>query len=155
VCVTRRFDLDATVNAPARARHLVRAELAAVLEPVPELSETVADVELMVSELVSNAVKAGPTPVTLGLDVHHDHLYLSVRDLEPQQPVVLDPAPGDTHGRGLRIVAVLASTWGVRADPAGGKTVWAELPVPAAAGATLVCDGGVTRGSAPGPPAVL
>jgi anti-sigma regulatory factor (Ser/Thr protein kinase) len=140
VCVSRRFDLEATADAPANARHFVRDQLVTILEDVPGLPELRADVELLVSELVSNAVKASPAPVTLGMDVHHHWLGLTVHDGAPEEPVMLDPDPADTHGRGLRIVTVLADAWGVEGDPAGGKTVWVRVPLPAAAAATLTCE---------------
>jgi len=130
VCVSRRFDLSVTADAPAQARHLAHTELAEVLAPGPAAAEAVADVELLVSELVSNAVKTGAAPVTLGLDIHHDWLGLSVHDRDPGWPVMLDPDPADTHGRGLRIVQALTEAWGVEPASDGGKTVWVRVPLP-------------------------
>jgi anti-sigma regulatory factor (Ser/Thr protein kinase) len=140
VCVSRRFEFDSGSDAPSFARRFARTELCALLAPAPEVSETVGDVELMVSELVSNAVKASTAPVTLGLEVHHKWLGVTVHDDGPEEPVMRNPDPSEAHGRGLRIIAVLAETWGVRPDPAGGKAVWLRVPLPVAATDHLECD---------------
>jgi Histidine kinase-like ATPase domain len=140
VCVSRRFEIDSTSNAPALARRYARTELAALLVGGSELAEAVGDVELLVSELVSNAVKASAAPVLVGLEVHHKWLGLMVHDDDPADPVVMPPDPAQTHGRGLRIVSILAEAWGVRRDPAGGKTVWLRLRLPVATTDHLLCD---------------
>lgn len=140
MCVTRRFEIDSTSNAPALARQCARTELATLLDDGPEAAETVNDVELLVSELVSNAVKASAAPVRVGLEVHHKWLGVMVHDDDPADPVVLYPDPAQTHGRGLRIVSILAEAWGVRRDPAGGKTVWLRLLLPVAATDHLRCE---------------
>jgi Histidine kinase-like ATPase domain len=140
VCVTRRIEIDSTSNAPALARRYARTQLTALLAPGPELTETVGDVELLVSELVSNAVKASAAPVSLGLEVHHKWLGLMVHDDDPTDPIVQYPEPADTHGRGLRIVAILAQDWGVLREPGDGKTVWLRLPLPLASTDHLRCE---------------
>jgi anti-sigma regulatory factor (Ser/Thr protein kinase) len=139
VCVARRFELDPTSDAPAHARRLVCSELADLLAAAPGVSDTLSDVELVVSELVSNAVKATVQPITLGIQVHHKWLGMSVHDDEPAEPVLLDPAPGDTHGRGLQIVSALAREWGVRPEPGDGKTVWVRLALPAGSSEAFDC----------------
>jgi hypothetical protein len=53
-------------------------------------------------------------------------VHLSVRDASPARPIVRDDSPSATSGRGLRLIAALASEWGVELE-ADGKTVWAVL----------------------------
>src|SRR5690242_14988941 len=111
VCISRRSEFAPNSDAPSFARRFTRTELASVLTPTPDVPEMLGDVELMVSELVSNAVKASVRPVTLGLEVHHKWLGVVVHDDGPETPVLRNPDPADPHGRGLRIVAVLAESW--------------------------------------------
>jgi anti-sigma regulatory factor (Ser/Thr protein kinase) len=138
--VSRCVEVDPASDAPSYARHFARAQLTELLTGVAGVAETIGDVELLVSELVSNAVKASAGPVTLGVQVHHTWLDITVHDDNPYEPVVLDPDPGDIHGRGLQIVTVLAEDWGVQSQPADGKTVWVRLPLPAGATADLTCE---------------
>ena len=50
-------------------------------------------------------------------------------DQSTQQPVLRQAGPDDETGRGLAIVTALASDWGVRHHPEGGKTIWAACAV--------------------------
>ena len=84
--------------------------------------------ELVVSELVGNAVEHGGGGTEIALTLVRDTLRIDVIDGNPEQPVMLSPAPIEDRHRGLLIVAALSSRWGT--EPLGnGKTVWAELPV--------------------------
>jgi anti-sigma regulatory factor (Ser/Thr protein kinase) len=83
--------------------------------------------ELVVSELVGNAVQHGDGVVALGLALESDTIRIEVADNSSELPVMLSPEPvGDRH-RGLLIVSAVSTDWGTRRD-AAGKTVWAELP---------------------------
>jgi anti-sigma regulatory factor (Ser/Thr protein kinase) len=87
--------------------------------------------ELVVSELVGNAVQHGDGIVALGLALESDAIRIEVADNSTELPMMLSPEPvGDRH-RGLLIVAAVSMDWGARRD-AAGKTVWAELPRAAA-----------------------
>ncbi|MFZ3560880.1 SpoIIE family protein phosphatase [Streptomyces sp. BH055] len=82
--------------------------------------------ELIVSELVSNAVRhARGGPVQLRL-VRSGTLLCEVEDTEHALPTLLNAGPGDEFGRGLRVVARLSRAWGT-SRTATGKTVWFEL----------------------------
>ena len=90
---------------------------------VPSLSS---DVALVVTELVSNAVRHAGTTVTLTLRPLVDGVRLEVADgtTRPLHPRSSDQdAEG---GRGLLLVDALSTRYGVQADP-NGKRVWAEL----------------------------
>ncbi|MDH6624602.1 serine phosphatase RsbU (regulator of sigma subunit)/anti-sigma regulatory factor (Ser/Thr protein kinase) [Streptomyces sp. LBL] len=85
--------------------------------------------ELMVSELVTNAVRHSHSrPVELRL-VRGDTLLCEVDDDDHDLPTLLDTGPGDEIGRGLRLVSTLAREWGTSRTKAG-KTVWFELRLP-------------------------
>lgn len=88
------------------------------------------DVLLVSSELVTNAVRATGS-VAVQLRIAGPSLYVEVWDGVPGVPEVR-PLDGDAEGgRGLRLVEALATRWGVCRPQAGGKVVWAELPLPA------------------------
>jgi anti-sigma regulatory factor (Ser/Thr protein kinase) len=108
---------------PAGARRAVRAALDGV-HP-----EVVSVAELLVSELVTNAlVHAGAEPfLTVTVDV--ETVRVEVADPDPNAALTARHA-GQTsaHGRGLAIVQALARSWGVERR-APGKVVWFELGV--------------------------
>ncbi|MFE0792845.1 ATP-binding SpoIIE family protein phosphatase [Streptomyces mutabilis] len=85
--------------------------------------------ELMVSELVTNAVRhAHARPVELRL-VRADTLLCEVDDDDHELPALSGAGPADETGRGLRVVSTLAREWGASRTRAG-KTVWFELTLP-------------------------
>jgi phosphoserine phosphatase RsbU/P len=86
--------------------------------------------ELLVSELATNAVIHGGTPFRLAVARHTSTVIVEVSDTGTGEVSVHDPAASDPHGRGLRIVARLAQSWGVHNNgPSLGKTVWFRLEV--------------------------
>lgn len=85
------------------------------------------DAALVLSELVTNALRAGGTTVTVQLQVWPGRLRVAVSDTAPGRPQVRHPGTHDTSGRGLQVVAALADDWGVIELDDGGKQVWAEL----------------------------
>ncbi len=82
----------------------------------------------MISELVTNAVIHGRSAVTVEVVVRHARLRVEVSDDGEGLPRVQPLDDAVPSGRGLRIVGVLASDWGV-ATNTRGKTVWFELTV--------------------------
>ncbi|MEV7287471.1 SpoIIE family protein phosphatase [Streptomyces sp. NPDC093252] len=94
------------------------------------------ELELLLTEVVTNALVHADSDVDVRLREYPDHLRVEVRDSDPRPPLlVADLGPGDTgdadaeSGRGMLIVDALASSWG--SSPAGrGKTTWFELGVP-------------------------
>ena len=88
-----------------------------------------ADAQLLVSELVSNAVLHARTPITVSLALEGDRLRIEVLDGtdDPPEPAAVSVAA--PSGRGLMIVDRLADRWGTDTR-SKGKVVWCEL-VPA------------------------
>ncbi|MGW8451128.1 ATP-binding protein [Streptomyces niveus] len=95
------------------------------------------DALLIVSELVTNAVKAAGPPRRADITAEHvfgvqlrldgTSLYVEVWDSGHETLTARTPAPDDEGGRGLLLVQTLATRWGTCRPPAGGKIVWAEL----------------------------
>ncbi|MER5204512.1 SpoIIE family protein phosphatase [Streptomyces sp. NPDC002825] len=111
-----------------RARELARAQLAAWdLEPLVDT------VELLVSELVTNALRYGEGEIRLRLLLDRT-LVCEVWDAGLVQPRRRRARDTDEGGRGLQLVGLLSSSWGSRRTPRG-KTVWFELALPDGEGA--------------------
>jgi anti-sigma regulatory factor (Ser/Thr protein kinase) len=85
------------------------------------------DLELVVSELVANAVEHGVGPITVALDRAPGVLRLEVRSATgSSEPRVLPATTEAGGGRGLALVAALADAWGWDVE-AGQTGVWAEF----------------------------
>jgi anti-sigma regulatory factor (Ser/Thr protein kinase) len=119
-----RFKLVAAPDAPHLARTLVSSVLI-----YWRLGHLIEDGKLVVSELVSNAIAAAPgREVRLGVDREQRAVRIGVQDVSDEEPVAGSPELMDTSGRGLFIVAALATDHGWHRVEAGGKVVWARLP---------------------------
>jgi CheY-like chemotaxis protein/anti-sigma regulatory factor (Ser/Thr protein kinase) len=116
-----RLELFASTAVVARARRFVQETLGNW-----GLERIAADAQLVVSELVTNAVVHAGSPSDLRVVAKPGVLRIEVGDdaqASPEPQEVHDAGPG---GRGLLIVSALSLAWGI--DPRnGGKVVWAEL----------------------------
>ncbi|MEV4036157.1 ATP-binding SpoIIE family protein phosphatase [Streptomyces umbrinus] len=107
-----------------RARAVVREQL-----HVWGLDSLVDSTELMVSELVTNAVRHSHSrPIELRL-VRGETLLCEVDDDDHTLPTLLSARTLDEFGRGMRVVSTLAREWGT-SRTSSGKTVWFELTLP-------------------------
>ncbi|MFI2346801.1 SpoIIE family protein phosphatase [Streptomyces sp. NPDC019443] len=106
-----------------RARELARAQLVAW-----NLEALVDTVELLVSELVTNALRYGEGEIRLRL-LRDRTLVCEVWDSGLVQPRRRRARDTDEGGRGLQLVGLLSAAWGSRRTPRG-KTVWFELALP-------------------------
>jgi GAF domain-containing protein len=87
----------------------------------------VEDVELVVSELVTNALLHGSAPVVLRLSTIGSRVRVEVEDGGRHLPVRMRDDPTAMTGRGLSLVARLSTGWGVDPAEGSGKVVWAEV----------------------------
>ncbi|MFD7083789.1 SpoIIE family protein phosphatase [Streptomyces sp. NPDC059918] len=94
------------------------------------LDELAFAAELMLSELVTNAVRYGTEPIQVRL-VHDRSLICEVSDGSSTAPHLRRAATTEEGGRGLFLVAQLARAWGTRYTP-HGKVIWAECALDAA-----------------------
>ncbi|AIJ17793.2 MULTISPECIES: SpoIIE family protein phosphatase/ATP-binding protein [Streptomyces] len=92
------------------------------------LDELAFTTELILSELVTNAIRYGGETVHVRV-VRDRSLICEVFDSSSTSPHLRYAAMTDEGGRGLFLVAQLAERWGTRYTPAG-KVIWAEQPVP-------------------------
>jgi anti-sigma regulatory factor (Ser/Thr protein kinase) len=113
---------------------LARRRLAAELTAAGIYDGTVSDAVLVVSELLSNAIRhARPLPganLQVAWALGADAIEVAVSDGGAiTRPVPAHATLSSLGGRGLDIVEFVARTWGVRTDDSG-LTVWAVLPLP-------------------------
>ena len=82
---------------------------------------------LLVSELVTNAIRHGKGVVHLAVKQAPERLCVEVSDAGPGSPATRLPSAEEASGRGLLMVDRLSSDWGVTPSDGGGKTVWFAL----------------------------
>jgi anti-sigma regulatory factor (Ser/Thr protein kinase) len=117
-------------------------------------ASAVTDAALVISELLSNALRhAGPLPgsgLRVAWDLDADSVRISVSDGGgPSRPAFGEPTPTTTGGRGLRIVARLSRRWGTLCDDEG-TTVWAEvlvMPLETVAVPAVAAESGLAGGA--------
>ncbi|MFD6341750.1 SpoIIE family protein phosphatase [Streptomyces sp. NPDC060131] len=117
------WELDGEPAGVAQARRDVAGQLAAW-----GLEEAVFTTELVVSELVTNAIRYAEGPIQLRL-IHDRSLICEVSDGSNTAPHLRRARVFDEGGRGLLLVAQLTQSWGTR-QGTGGKTIWAEQSLP-------------------------
>jgi anti-sigma regulatory factor (Ser/Thr protein kinase) len=121
-------DLPVTGRAAATARGLLDQFL--TVWGQTRLAE---DARLVISELVTNAIRHAPDSGDLHLDIDGDqrgNLYLAVHDGSAMLPLAREPDTEEETGRGLHVVDQLTTRWGTDHQPGSGKRVWVELNAP-------------------------
>ncbi|KWT62503.1 PAS sensor protein [Streptomyces albus subsp. albus] len=89
---------------------------------------------LAASELVANSLQHGTPPMRLRLRRTDRRLIVEVTDGDDHLPRRRRAEPVDEAGRGISIIATIASAWGSRRTPGGGKAVWCEFALPRESG---------------------
>jgi anti-sigma regulatory factor (Ser/Thr protein kinase) len=84
------------------------------------------DAELLVSELVTNAVLHARSATRVTIERHGSRLRVSVYDTSPTRPRMRELGPEAVTGRGLLLVDRIARRWGVEPHEPG-KAVWFEV----------------------------
>ncbi|MEZ3178617.1 ATP-binding protein [Streptomyces pimonensis] len=129
-----RFTAPAVDASVPQARHAVRDLL--LRQGVPAADEVVQGLLLIVSELVTNAVRhAALLSPTLAVEVAvgAEWVRVAVEDGHPYRPTALETDHGRTGGRGLLLVREVTREAGGAYDiehtADGGKAIWAALPL--------------------------
>ncbi|MDJ0463542.1 serine/threonine-protein phosphatase [Streptomyces sp. H27-C3] len=120
------LELLGGIEAAPRARAFASGVLASWRFPV-ELCDLGV---LAASELVANSLQHGTPPMRLRLRRTDRRLIIEVTDGDDHLPRRRRADPADEAGRGISIVATIASSWGSRRTPGGGKAVWCEFALP-------------------------
>jgi anti-sigma regulatory factor (Ser/Thr protein kinase) len=117
------WTLGHELTSVGEARTLIR-------EPITRwgLEELIPTTELLVSELVTNALRYSPGKITLRI-VCEGALVCEVGDNSAALPRLRHAGRDDENGRGLQVVSQLAQRWGARRTRSG-KVVWCEQPLP-------------------------
>ncbi len=120
----RHILLQAERSSPRLARefvalHLIEHGLGSLLE----------DVQLVASELTTNAVVHAGTSFTVGLQARSDTVVLTVQDGSPSRPPSVVASVMDSSGRGLAIVALISHDWGLIEHREAGKSIWASFTI--------------------------
>ncbi|WP_435127741.1 ATP-binding protein [Actinacidiphila sp. bgisy144] len=95
------------------------------------LAALVDDAQLLISELVTNALQHGAGhQLVFHLAIGTDEIVMAVSDGSPEHPTVRRAGAEEENGRGMFLVDALADAWGVSPD---GTSTWCLLTVPEAA----------------------
>lgn len=116
------WPLPRELTSVRRARRLATAQLGEW--GLEDLADTA---ELLVSELVTNALRHTRGPLRLNLYARGSHLRCEVEDTEPTGPVRRFVDADAEGGRGTELLDLLTETWG-SIRTATGKTMWFEIP---------------------------
>jgi anti-sigma regulatory factor (Ser/Thr protein kinase) len=135
---TASFGFQLHMHTPRRARrHTVE------FAEYWGLDDLVEAAELVVSELMTNALEASlpgldrqgvsmaVAPLELRLSAEGRHLRIEIRDHNPDPPVLEEPDVDEERGRGLLLVDSYCDVWGYHRLPTGGKVVWCLIGPPA------------------------
>jgi len=114
--------LPASPTSVSRARRFLRTTLHEW-----NLERLAEDAQIVVSELVTNAVTHAKSAPELRLSLNGSTVRVEVRDDGTGTPEPQPPSATGEHGRGMHLVAALAAAWGMDLPHDDGKVVWAEL----------------------------
>jgi len=117
--------LPALPIAPSWARRYTRFFLDSCQGIMPDMTE---EAELIVSELVTNAVRFGAArPALLSLRNFREVLRIEVHDADSNPPILSSADGSAENGRGLMLVNALSKEWSYSFPPEGGKIVYCFL----------------------------
>jgi two-component sensor histidine kinase len=132
-----RFDAPALDSSVPQLRHAVRDLIRRLQAPVDD--DLLQGLMLILSELVTNSVRHAALlspDIGVELSLGADWVRIAVEDAHPYRPKALEADPDQEHtgGRGLLLVKAFTAEAGGRCDVeqtgAGGKVIWAALPLP-------------------------
>src|SRR3954469_6568449 len=114
--------VDHAADAVPRARRFAAEALTTEVG-----SSVVEDAELVVTELVTNALLHGAPPVVLRISPVGSGVRIEVEDTGREMPIRMRESTDAMTGRGLSLVSRVTCGWGVERNGDGGKVVWAEI----------------------------
>ena len=112
VAIARTRTLPADASAPRVARETMRS-----------FGASNPNADVVVSELVTNALIHGALPINLSLERTNDLIHVEVRDKRG------DFGPRPDQSRGLQLIEAFSLGWGINSIQGDGKTVWADLAI--------------------------
>jgi anti-sigma regulatory factor (Ser/Thr protein kinase) len=118
------FQDDPVAGATSAIRHTLRD----VFADWRLTDDTADDALMVVEEMLTNVVDHARTPFRLVVRLNQTILHIAVHDHSPQQVRVQALDLGRPRGRGLLMIAGIATRWGSDADD-NGKTMWAEISI--------------------------
>ena len=136
VCESASVSLPCAWESVRAARKWTDQQLRRLFERAYTAGE---DAELVISELVTNCLRAEAHTFSIAIEAHHSRVTLCTIDDAPGVPAPRSARPTDDTGRGLAIVEALSNQWGVRPGP-HSKTVWADVPIEPDAEPRFDCD---------------
>jgi signal transduction histidine kinase/DNA-binding response OmpR family regulator/anti-sigma regulatory factor (Ser/Thr protein kinase) len=119
-----RMPIDDGDSAVAAARHFALS----MMRAWGVSAHALFDVQLLVSELVTNARRHGRPPAELRLLRAAGEILIEVHDCGSTLPTPRNAGPAEESGRGLRLIAAMAERWGTRPD-VDGKSVWCTVRI--------------------------
>ncbi|OEJ21305.1 hypothetical protein AR457_36335 [Streptomyces agglomeratus] len=125
------IDLAGTSDAPGQAREMATGFLADAerIRGKPTSPDTTGAVLIVVSELVTNAIRHAPGLCTLRLTLHDEGVLIEVSDTSPVLPRMRAPdVTGASGGWGMQMITRLAGEVQTVPGPGPGKTVRTRLP---------------------------
>jgi anti-sigma regulatory factor (Ser/Thr protein kinase) len=121
---------EATFSPTPDSARLARVALAEALKAASLPSEAISNALLVLGELVSNAIRHARTEFRVTALVEAGALRIEVLDYDTRPPALMGLDEESTSGRGLHMVAGIATDWGwntAEGDGESAKVVWAEL----------------------------
>ncbi|MDA0160625.1 MEDS domain-containing protein [Solirubrobacter ginsenosidimutans] len=123
--VETSWEFSADRAAPGRARDL----LVDALRHLGHDGELLDDARLVVTELAANAVVHASSSFSVSVREEGSSVRILVGDRSPVAPAMREASVTRLSGRGMQLIAAVATRWGVVFTP-DGKVVWAELSAP-------------------------
>ncbi len=121
---------------PATASSVTDARSFAAHALADTPTDVVDDIRLMVSELASNAIEHAIASFELSIQRSRQEIRVEVTDSGRGTPAMRTPQPDALTGRGLQIVNMVSTRWGVEQKSDSAKTVWFTLELAPPAGPT-------------------
>lgn len=122
-----RLPVEFDPGSVSLTRHAIKRQLQAW-----NITEQIDDLQLVVSELVTNAIRYGSGPIELTLTINPTSLRVAVADTNAEDlPASRTATMNEFTGRGVPLIEAISSSWGVE-EVADGKIVWAEIAIQAA-----------------------